>query len=122
MIKAIIFDCFGVLTTDAWLPFKQQYFGDNPELFEQAGDLNKQTNSGLLSYRTFLQTMADMTHQDYEEVRRAIENNVPNAELFQYISEFRKEYKIAMLSNAAGNWLDDLFRADQISMFDVLAL
>lgn len=122
MIRAIIFDCFGVLTTDAWLPFKQQHFGHDPALFEQAGDLNKQTNSGLISYQEFLQTMSTMTGVPAPEVARTIANNVPNAELFQYITELKSQYKIGMLSNAAGDWLLDLFTSDQVKLFDATAL
>ena len=37
--KAIIFDCFGVLAEDGWLPFKRKYIGDNLELMQTISDL-----------------------------------------------------------------------------------
>jgi hypothetical protein len=46
MIRAIIFDCFGVLTTDAWLPFKNKYFAQNEVLMARASELNKQSDAG----------------------------------------------------------------------------
>ena len=38
-IKGIIFDCFGVLATDGWLPFKNKYFKEKPALFRKATEL-----------------------------------------------------------------------------------
>lgn len=122
MIQAIIFDCFGVLTTDAWIPFKQQYFGDNPALFERAGDLNKQSDGGCISYEHFLGKIGDMAHMTAKEVERAISNNVPNSELFEYVRQLKPDYKIGLLSNASADWLPELFTPEQLALFDVAAL
>jgi FMN phosphatase YigB (HAD superfamily) len=94
MIRAIIFDCFGVLTTDAWLPFKQQHFGHDPALFEQASDLNKRADGGFISVHEFLQAIADLAHMTVQEVQQALTNNVPNEELFRYVRELKPRYKI----------------------------
>lgn len=123
MIKAIIFDCFGVLCNDGWLPLKRQYFGHDQALFEQAGDLNRQVDAGLADYQVFLQTIADLAGISPAEVRRRIEANPPNQELFDYItSELKPNYKLGLLSNAGANWLDDLFSQTQIDLFDAVAL
>jgi len=122
MIKAIVFDCFGVLTSDGWLPFAHKYFGDDPDLKREAHDLNKQVDSGFLSYDEFVHDVAKLAAIDVALAYKDIENNVANQPLFDYIHELKSTYKIGMLSNAGANWLDDLFTKDQVKMFDATVL
>ncbi len=122
MISSIIFDCFGVLTTDAWLPFKAHYFSSNPVQFDRASELNKQSDAGLISYELFLNEVGTMSDMSGEAVRQAISNNVPNEALFDYVRELKQTYKIGLLSNASGDWLSDLFTEEQLALFDATAL
>lgn len=122
-IKAIVFDCFGVLSVEGWLPFKKEHFGSDPDLFQQATDLAKRANTGHMSYRDFLAGVADLAGVPHEEARKRIESNAANAELFDYIAvELKPTYKIGMLSNAAGNWMEELFTPQQRQVFDAVAL
>ena len=122
MIKAVIFDCFGVLTTDAWLPFKQSVFGHDPELMEQATNLNRNSGRGLISYDDFLSSISALSSIPAAEVRRAVETNIANQPLFRYIEELRKDYKIGLLSNASGNRLFDIFDSGELAVFDEVVL
>ena len=123
MVRAVIFDCFGVLTTDGWLPFKRKYFGDNPQLEAEATDLNKQVDAGLAGYDEFVSSIADLAHVTHEEARRAIEDNVSDDALFDYITkELKPHFKLGLLSNAGANWLEKLFSAQQVELFDAVAL
>lgn len=123
MIKAIIFDCFGVLAIDGWLPFKKEYFGKNPQLFEEATDLNKRTDAGLASYDDFIRDIARLAKVDESIVRKRVEDNPPNTELFDYItSELRPAYRIGLLSNAGANWLNEIFKPEQVALFDATSL
>ena len=123
MVKAIIFDCFGVLTTDGWLPFKQQHFEGNDQLWQQATDLNKQFDSGLISYEDFARQIGDLAGVSAKEVLRAIEGNVANERLFEYIrEELAPHYRLGILSNAGGNWLDRLFTPEQLQLFSATTL
>ncbi len=123
MIKAIVFDCFGVLTTDGWLPFKRKYFSHDAKLAAEATDLNKKTDAGLASYEDFARGIAALAHAPYEEAKKAIETNVTDDELLNYIATALKpHYKIGMLSNAGANWLDRLFSEEQQRIFDAVAL
>lgn len=123
MIKAIIFDCFGVLTSDAWLPFKKQNFGDDPSKFEEAGRLNALCDSGKISYNQFITQVGELAGVSSSEVDVAISKNVSDEKLFDYIDDSLKpHYKLAILSNAGANWLEELFSAEQIALFDSILL
>lgn len=124
MIKAIIFDCFGVLTADLWLQFKEKYFADNPEYAERASALNKQSDSGLLAYDDFISQVADMAHIPVEQVNFGeFGKHAPNEKLFKYIKEdLKPKYQIGLLSNAPGNWLSEIFLPEQIEVFDSIVL
>jgi len=119
MIKAIIFDCFGVLAEDGWLPLKRKYIGNNIELAEKVAELGRQNEYGLLDNETHLLAMAQEMNIDPEELRAALGKRVPNEELFEYIKkELKPKYKIGMMSNANFNVLTDLFTPEQASVFD----
>jgi putative hydrolase of the HAD superfamily len=122
MTKAIIFDCFGVLTTEGWLPFKAKHFSHDPELSKQATDLNKQANAGLISFDDLVEKVAKLAKVPAGKVAKAIDVNVPNDPLLGYIAELKPRYKIGMLSNAADNWLDKLFSPKQVGLFDAISL
>ena len=85
MIKAVIFDCFGVLAEDAWLPFKRQYIGDNMQLAEQVSDLGKQNEYGMISNDEYFAATAKLIGAEERLLRDAVGHQVPNRELFDYI-------------------------------------
>ena len=59
-ITAIIFDCFGVLVSEGWLPFKRKHFGDNPDKFQEAGDIQKRADAGLMDHGEFTKMVAEL--------------------------------------------------------------
>lgn len=123
MIKAVIFDCFGVLATDGWLPFRDRHFADKPELMEEARAHNVRVDSGLMSYHDFMLWLVESTGVPFEEVRRHIEGNVPNEPLFAYIRDrLAPQYQLGLLSNAGANWLNDIFEPWQVDLFEAAVL
>lgn len=119
MIKAIIFDCFGVLTADLWVQFKEKHFSDRPELAQQATGLNKQADLGLIAYGTFLEEIAKLVELPVTEVNILPGRVGANELLFEYIRDHLKpRYKLAVLSNAAGNYLERLFSIQENALFD----
>lgn len=123
MIRAIVFDCFGVLASDGWLPFKRKYFGHDPALFREAGDLNKSVDSGLTTYDDFVPAVAKLAGIPVESAYEQIERNPANDELFAYIRrELKPRYQLGILSNAGENWLPEMFTAEDIALFDEIVL
>lgn len=122
MVKAIVFDCFGVLTTEAWLPFKAKYFANDPELLEKAGELSNKANRGLISHFDFIEGVAKLAGISPESANAFISRNVADEELFKYIKVLKKKYKIGFLSNIAEDYLHRMFTEDQLSIFDVIEL
>lgn len=119
MIQAVIFDCFGVLATDGWLPFRDTHFGDKPDLLEEARAHNVRVDSGLMSYAEFIRWLADTTGVSADDIERIITGNKANTPLFEYIRDaISPSYKVGLLSNAGANWLDDLFEPWQVSLFN----
>ena len=122
MTKAIIFDCFGVLATEAWLPFKAKYFSHDPDLLAQVEAISWQANRGIISRDSAIQQTAKLAGLTAEDVTQAIDRNAPNEELFTYIRELKKKYKVGVLSNIAGNFLHQIFTDKHLVLFDVVSL
>ncbi len=122
MIKAIIFDCFGVLASDGWLPYRAKYFSDNPELEMKVTLLNKAADVGQISFDKFMQEVASMAGLSEATARQQIENNIPDENVFALIRDLKPSYKIGMLSNASDNWLDEIFNPEQVALFDAISL
>lgn len=122
MIQAIIFDCFGVLATEGWLPFKERYFGHDPARMEQAGNLIQQANAGVISHHEFVRDIANLAGISERQVETMLRQNVPNEALFEYLRELKSNYKLGFLSNSSSNWLHDIFSPEQIALFDAIVL
>jgi HAD superfamily hydrolase (TIGR01509 family) len=123
MIRAIVFDCFGVLAREGLGPFLHDNFEDRPDLRAKATVLADDTNAGRISYEEFVAGLSDLAHLSEPLVRRQIENNAPNEPLFEFIAmSLKPHFKIGLLSNAAADWLQELFTAEQVGLFDATAL
>lgn len=123
MIKAIIFDCFGVLAEDGWLPFKRKHIGGNVELAQAVADLGKQNEYGMLSSAEFTAQAAELMGVPPAELVAALGKQVPNQELFEFINtELKPKYKIGLLTNANYDVLRQLFTPEQAGVFDATAM
>lgn len=119
MIRGIIFDCFGVLTTDGWLQFREQHFHEGTSGYRQISQLNRQADTGYITHDEFMEAIAELSHVDLKEVKNTLEQRSPNNTLFDYIrDELKPKYKIGLLSNASDDWTEELFSPDQVSLFD----
>ncbi len=122
-MQAIIFDCFGVLTTDGWKQLREEYFSHDAKKLQHAIDMDKAVNAGFMEYDDFIREISTMSGLAEPEVRRRMNGSAPNSALFHYIrSVLKPQYKIGMLSNAADNWLDSMFEKWQVDLFDEAVL
>lgn len=121
MIKAVIFDCFGVLTSDGWLPFKNKYFKDK-EINKQATALNALANAQKISYEQFLQDVAALASVSMQELNQAMHRTEKSPEMLAFVQKLSASYKVGMLSNISGDWLQELFSPDDLRLFSATAL
>lgn len=119
MIQAVVFDCFGVLTTDGWIAFRDKFLAHDPDLLERGIASNRRVDAGLISYEDFITDISSLAGKTREETLAVIEGRATNEKLYEYIRDSLKgRYKIGMLSNAGANWLDELFEPWQVALFD----
>jgi putative hydrolase of the HAD superfamily len=121
-IKAVIFDCFGVLYTDS----KQSLLDVvAPDRRQELYDLFRANNYGLYGRTAYLEQVADIVGKSVEEVSDYIahEHHL-NRTLVTYISEQLKgKYKIGMLSNIGREWIDSFFSEHELhELFDEVVL
>lgn len=123
MVKAIIFDCFGVLTTEGWLGFKRKHFKGNKTVMDEATEIRRQADSGLLGHNDFIRHVAELAGVSEADVRLSVDRSVPNDELFSYIREHLKpRYKVGLLTNTGRNVLQELFEPADAGLFDAAAM
>lgn len=119
MIRAIIFDCFGVLAVDGWGPFKQRYFADKPDALREVAAIGRLVDAGKCSVDVMITAIARSLQLSEWEVREAVNRREPHEELFAYIKkELKPNYKIGLLSNASYDVRTELFTPTQNALFD----
>ncbi len=112
MIKAIIFDCFGVLTADTWKAFLDSL----PENIDKqaARDVNKAYDGGHITKAQFMQQLFDITGTAPDLLERRLDTDIAkNEPLLEYIRELKSGYKIGLLSNIANSWITDVFLSEE---------
>jgi putative hydrolase of the HAD superfamily len=122
VIKAIIFDCFGVLTADNWHAFTESL----PEGIKQkARDLNHQYDSGELTYDEFVNSVRNVTGRPKSEIQQSLQTGTAkNLGLLSYIQELRKHgHKIGLISNVAHDWIrQEFLTAKEQQLFDAMTM
>ena len=123
MIKAVIFDCFGVLVGSSYNLFYETHLSGKPELIAQMKALDHASNKGSITHDDFYKGIATLTGMPEQEIRDFMKQTPPNLELLEYIEKNLKPlYKIGFLSNVASNMMDELFSKEQQSLFDDVVL
>jgi epoxide hydrolase-like predicted phosphatase len=111
MIKAIIFDNFGVFTTDTWREFVGTL---KPDQIEPARALNRAYDSAHITLDEFLHEIEELTGKQPQLVEKLLDSDTTkNTELLNYIKTLKPQYKIGLLSNVGTNWIRDSFLTQQ---------
>jgi epoxide hydrolase-like predicted phosphatase len=121
VIKAIIFDCFGVLTKDWW----REFLSTLPEGAgkKKAKELNHQWDAGLITIKEFVQGVHEATGRQPEPIEQmmTVPKVMKNTELLDYIRALKPQLKIGLLSNIGTNWIRESFLTkDEQKLFDDL--
>lgn len=117
MIKAIIFDCFGVFYVDSHQSLTQQF----PKLENKLVDINAAANYGMLSRDEYVAQIADVTALSQQEVLQFVSTeHTLNAALVSYIrTELKAHYKLGFLSNVGSGWMQSFLTKHELrDLFD----
>lgn len=100
MIKAIIFDCFGVLLGNAYKIHLMEVEREDPERAKEIRAINHASDMGILTREESADAIAGLFNMDPEEfLEEQNQMEVPNRELLEYIATLKTTYKIGLLSN-----------------------
>lgn len=121
MIKAIIFDCFGVVLTDGLERIVAPLRMTEPEKVAQIVGVVTAASRGIISGDKSREMVADLLGVTTDEYISRMQNGeTRNYELLQYVVELRKHYKTAMLSNTSTTGLETRFAPGELDKyFDV---
>lgn len=121
-VKAVIFDCFGVLYTDSKQSLLDIVTQDRRQELQ---DLFTSNNYGYFGRQEYLRQAAEIVGRTEAEVAEYIahEHHL-NTTLVTLISEqLKNEYRIGLLSNIGREWIDDFFSRHQLhDLFDEVVL
>lgn len=123
MIKALIFDCFGVFYIDPVFAYMRDPATPS-EKAEALHSLDKQAAVGALNKQDFVTQAAQLLGITEDEVeRRFFQGSERNEPLMELVKELRGKYKVAMLSNIGGDMMDGFFTPEERQrFFDVVIL
>lgn len=123
MIKAILFDFFGVLTLRGEMSLKQAFIGQNPTKLNQMAQARYKLNMGQIGYDGFIDELASITGTSREAVLEHTEKYQPDNQLLDYIrDELKPKYKVGIISNAGEDWVIKIIGEANEKMFDDIVL
>lgn len=123
MIRAIIFDCFGVLVGHG---FKETYrmAGGDPAIDKQfIDDLLGAANMGYITSEEMSRRVCEKLNITYERWREVVaKSELPHDEILEFIQELKNKYKVAILSNANTGTLQRKLTPEQLALFDTVVV
>jgi len=125
MIKAIVFDCFGVLYVHHGPEYIKNHTPHYDRIKGQLKDLGNQADYGLISQADYEQQVSELTGISVGLVNRhTLRGFGRNNELMDYIeSQLRPEYKIGLLSNISRGTMEKFFtKKEREQLFDATML
>lgn len=118
MTKAVIFDCFGVVLTDALQEIRAELALKDPTAAGEVRDIIAANNRGYIDPQESNKRIAGILGLDVEVFRAKVHaGEVRNDRLLSYILSLRKQYKTAMLSNVAVSSLERRFPGDELKEY-----
>ncbi len=122
MVTALIFDCFGVLVSDALETIVTELGVSQPQQAAQIRALIIAANKGVIDADSARQAVADELGMSVSEYSQAVRTGeVKNTALLNDIKDLKKRYKIGLLSNISAGGLAFRFSTQELrEHFDVV--
>jgi epoxide hydrolase-like predicted phosphatase len=123
VIKAIIFDCFGVFIGNPYKVRVQELEHTNPAKAVIMHDINRASDRGYLTPQESTEQMAELIGITSEQfLAEQIKGEIRNEALVSYVKTLRPDFKLAMLSNISSrDSLNTRFEPGQLDeLFDVV--
>ena len=123
MIKALIFDCFGVFYPDPVFAYMRDST-TSPEKAKALHSLDEQAARGTVDKKGFtMQAALIVGITEDEAEHRFFHSTERNEQLVALVKELRKTYKVALLSNIGGDMMDGFFSPkERLQLFDTVIL
>lgn len=124
IVRAIVFDCFGVLYASSIDALVRLCAPEDKLLLR---DINKQHDYGFISGQEYESKIAEIFGWTRQQAHNFLmQKRVRNSALIDYIADLRQQHrglKIALLSNVGSDTLEYLFAPDELDkLFDVRIL
>jgi len=123
-MKAIIFDCFGVLLVDRLKTLLDDIRQSDPQKGQELTDILAANHRGFLDSDETYTLLAEGMDMSADELKKTLKNDeVKNHELFANIVELRSRYKIGLLSNIGKHSLQKRFTPEELEQhFDAVVV
>lgn len=122
MIKAVIFDFFGVVSTRGLAQFRQDYVKGDETKNKRIRKLKDLLNVGRIGYDDFIDGLVKISGASRDIVLSYTEEYQPNSDLLDYIrARLKPKYKIGIISNSGADWVEKIIRDDK-GLFDDIVL
>lgn len=119
MIKAVIFDYFGVVSSDEYWNYVKAERQQDSVFREIADDVNK----GKISWNEFVENVAKSTGTSVDEVNKMYAAESVNPLVTGLIHELHKKYKTGLLTNASEEFIDKLIQQNHLKrLFDEIVI
>lgn len=124
MLRAVIFDCFGVLYLDASKHFYETHIPNYEALWPELMQLTKASDYGLITQDELIDGVVDLTGAE----RAFVSDNIRgmhqrNSKLLTYAENLRGSHKLGMLSNIGPGAMDSFFTPkERQHLFDAVVL
>lgn len=122
MIKAVVFDFFGVFTPDVARELADE--ATDPQVVAQIAEITRQNDLDELSDTELINQLAVVSHLDPAGLRQRIRPSIGmNQGVVAWVAELRSHFKVGLLSNAGPYTLDSFWPRLQLeAAFDVVVL
>lgn len=118
MIKAVIFDCFGVIITDGLELVVQKLEKTDSHARQYISDIIRANNLGLMEPIESNRKIADYVGVSPREWRQMVDiGEVKDERVLAWIGELRKSYKTAMLSNVGRGSMTRRFSEQELQTY-----